>query len=82
MNCERCEKPIPPERLEAKPDATMCVTCLMAEGDEPMIQGHMVYSHKTAGEIQLVSRAQLDDINRLDPRGYFKGKEEREKDED
>lgn len=25
--CERCGKPIPPERLEVKPDATLCVTC-------------------------------------------------------
>ncbi|NUQ36947.1 MAG: TraR/DksA C4-type zinc finger protein [Caldilineales bacterium] len=25
--CERCGKPIPPERLEVRPDATMCVTC-------------------------------------------------------
>ena len=25
--CERCGKPIEPERLEVKPDATMCVTC-------------------------------------------------------
>lgn len=25
--CERCGKPIPPERLEVKPDATMCVSC-------------------------------------------------------
>ncbi len=25
--CERCGKPIPSERLEVKPDATMCITC-------------------------------------------------------
>jgi len=25
--CERCEQPISPERLEVKPDATLCVTC-------------------------------------------------------
>ena len=25
--CERCGKPIPPERLEVKPEATLCVTC-------------------------------------------------------
>lgn len=25
--CQRCGKPIEPERLEVKPDATMCVTC-------------------------------------------------------
>ncbi len=25
--CERCGKPIEPERLEAKPDATLCIEC-------------------------------------------------------
>lgn len=25
--CERCGKPISPERLEVKPEATLCVTC-------------------------------------------------------
>jgi DnaK suppressor protein len=25
--CDRCGKPIEPERLEIKPDATLCVTC-------------------------------------------------------
>ncbi len=25
--CERCGKEIPPERLEIRPDATLCVTC-------------------------------------------------------
>ncbi len=25
--CERCGQPIPPERLEVKPDATLCVQC-------------------------------------------------------
>ncbi|GAB4556912.1 MAG: hypothetical protein Kow0047_00820 [Anaerolineae bacterium] len=25
--CERCGKQIPPERLEVKPDATLCVEC-------------------------------------------------------
>ena len=25
--CENCGKPIPPERLDARPYATLCVTC-------------------------------------------------------
>ncbi|RME86262.1 MAG: TraR/DksA family transcriptional regulator [Caldilineae bacterium] len=25
--CERCGQPIPPERLDVKPDATLCVKC-------------------------------------------------------
>jgi len=27
--CERCGKPIPPERLTARPDARTCVVCAM-----------------------------------------------------
>lgn len=38
--CERCGKPIPEERLEVRPDATMCVTC---QGEfERMIKRGMV----------------------------------------
>jgi DnaK suppressor protein len=25
--CDDCGKPIPPERLEAKPQATLCIEC-------------------------------------------------------
>lgn len=72
MNCVVCDKPIPPERLEALPGATKCVPCVIKGGDVPAKVGHMVYNHKTAGEIEIVSRAQLEEINRMDPRGYYK----------
>lgn len=29
--CDRCGKPIPPERLEAVPETTLCVTCSAGE---------------------------------------------------
>lgn len=39
--CERCGKPIPPERLEVKPEATMCVTC-QAEVERLLKRGLVV----------------------------------------
>lgn len=74
MNCLKCDKPIPPERLEAMPDASMCVPCLMSEGDVPVPKGRMVYSHKTAGEIEILPAQLYERINELDPRGYFKNR--------
>ena len=31
-SCDRCEGEIPPRRLEAMPDSTLCVQCAAAEG--------------------------------------------------
>lgn len=73
VNCVRCSKEIPPERLEAMPEATMCVPCLVAEGDVPQVKGRMCFDHKTAGEIQILSPKLYERLNDLDPRGYYKG---------
>lgn len=70
MNCEFCEKPIPEERLEAKPDATSCVPCLVKNGDVDLKKGRMVFNHKTAGEIEILSSKRFEEVNSLDPRGY------------
>jgi len=72
MNCTMCDKPIPPERLEAMPHATKCVPCVIKDGDVPHKVGRMVYNHKTAGEIEIVDSTTLAELNRLDPRGYNK----------
>ena len=82
MNCNVCNKPIPPERLEAMPSATKCVPCLVKEGDVPTKVGHMVYNHKTAGEIEILDKNTLAEINRLDPRGYNKTTITKEEDDD
>jgi RNA polymerase-binding transcription factor DksA len=34
--CERCSQPIPAERLEAVPDATLCLRC---KGHEEQMRG-------------------------------------------
>ena len=74
MNCIHCDKPIPPERLEAIPNATMCVPCLVADGDVPVPKGRMVFSHKTAGEIEIVPAKLYERLNDMDPRGYYKSR--------
>jgi hypothetical protein len=82
--CQNCNKQIPFERLEAKPDAKLCVPCVVETGAEPEYMGVMVFSCKTAGEVSLVNRSQYEEINRLDPRGYkrhIKKDEEDEKDD-
>jgi len=37
--CEECGQPIPKKRLEAVPDATLCVDCLELRGDVPRYLG-------------------------------------------
>lgn len=83
MNCVRCDKPIPPERLEALPDATMCVPCLVAEGDVPTVRGRMVFDHKTAPDMQIMPAKLYERLNDMDPRGYYKSRTTQDsKDED
>lgn len=72
MNCEFCDKPVPPERLEANPSATACVKCLLKNGDVPMKKGRMRFDCKTNGEIDIMDEKTLEEINHLDPRGYKK----------
>jgi hypothetical protein len=68
--CSECGEPIPKARLEAMPNTTLCVPCKVALGDEPPKLGHMVFNHKTGGVCEIVSPQTLNEINRLDRRGY------------
>jgi hypothetical protein len=52
-DCITCLKPLSKERLKAMPDAVQCVQCVSLAGDEPRIRGRMVWSHKTAPEIEI-----------------------------
>jgi hypothetical protein len=47
MNCTRCGKRIPPERL-ALVNTTHCVAC----SDTPAYKGMLSFSHKTGGSVQ------------------------------
>ncbi len=59
MNCAGCHQPIPTERLEAIPGVTHCVKCLSAGGDVRRVRGVVVYDHKTAGALQVLTSEQL-----------------------
>ena len=41
--CTECYEPIPAIRLQAKPDATMCVKCLERNGDVFLVKRHDEY---------------------------------------
>lgn len=81
MNCTLCDKPLPPERLEALPNTTKCVSCVVKNGDVPHKVGRMSYAHKTAGEIDIMDAGMLAEINRIDPRGYNKKSLKRDNDD-
>ena len=45
---------------------TICTTC----STEDKVSCHTIYPHKTGGYIQVVSKEQSENLNRLDRRGY------------
>lgn len=52
MQCEKCGKEIPKERLEIFPDTKYCVNCV--DDTLPQYKCYMVYSHKTAPQISII----------------------------
>jgi len=65
MNCSRCKNPIPQERLDVVPDATMCVSCLKKAGDVPTKKGRLVFDHKTGGQLEVLSPKQFEAMQDL-----------------
>ena len=63
MNCSRCSKDIPRQRIDM--GYTICTTC----STEEKVSCHTIYPHKTGGYIQVVSKEQSERMNRLDRRG-------------
>ena len=63
MNCSRCSKDIPRQRVEL--GYTICTDC----STEDKVSCHTIYPHKTGGYIQVVSKEQSENLNRLDRRG-------------
>lgn len=60
--CLRCGSPIDPLRLELLPNADTCVKC---SGEVKKV-GIMAFSHKTGGEVNVMTQEQFEDIKRLD----------------
>ena len=63
MKCSRCSKDIPRQRIDM--GYTICTTC----STEDKVSCHTIYPHKTGGYIQVVSKEQSANLNRLDRRG-------------
>jgi len=63
IECSMCSKEMPPGRLEM--GYTICTDC----STEEKVSCHTIYPHKTGGYIQVVSKEQSDNLNRLDRRG-------------
>ena len=63
MNCSRCNVKVPQGRVDM--GYTICTTC----STEDKVSCHTIYPHKTGGYIQVVSKEQSENLNRLDRRG-------------
>ena len=63
MNCSRCNNEVPKGRIDM--GYTICVKC----STEDKVSCHTIYPHKTGGYIQVVSKEQSKNLNRLDRRG-------------
>ena len=63
MNCSRCNTKVPQGRIDM--GYTICVNC----STEEKVSCHTIYPHKTGGYIQVVSKEQSANLNRLDRRG-------------
>ena len=63
MNCSLCDIDVPQERIDE--GYTICTNC----STEEKVSCHTIYPHKTGGYIQVVSKEQSANLNRLDRRG-------------
>ena len=63
MNCSRCNVEVPQQRIDM--GYTICTKC----STEEKVSCHTIYPHKTGGYIQVVSKEQSENLNRLDRRG-------------
>jgi len=63
MNCSRCNTKVPQGRIDM--GYTICTNC----STEDKVSCHTIYPHKTGGYIQVVSKEESENLNRLDRRG-------------
>ena len=63
IQCSMCSNEMPSQRLQM--GYTICTTC----STEEKVSCHTIYPHKTGGYIQVVSKEQSANLNRLDRRG-------------
>ena len=63
LKCSMCNTSMPSGRMEM--GYTQCMKC----STEEKVSCHTIYPHKTGGYIQVVSKEQSENLNRLDRRG-------------
>ena len=63
IQCSMCSNEMPSQRLDM--GYTICTKC----STEEKVSCHTIYTHKTGGYIQVVSKEQSANLNRLDRRG-------------
>jgi len=49
--CSICTEPIPPARLKAMPTTSMCVSCVEATGDVPLLKRHDDYIGRQGDDV-------------------------------
>ena len=73
MNCKFCRNVIGEGRLSL--GFICCIECAnKGLGQQPKYVGALIYSHKPAGEIQIMSQAAFKDFRRLNPIGRYAGR--------
>ena len=63
IQCSMCGDEMPSARLDM--GYTICTNC----STEEKVSCHTIYPHKTGGYIQVVSKSESENLNRLDRRG-------------
>lgn len=75
MICISCYSDIEEARLEALPDTNVCSCCAhKGAGQKPKVKGVMVFGHKTAGAIQVISPESFKEWKKYNPYGRYTGR--------
>jgi hypothetical protein len=74
MTCANCHSSIEQERISILPNTKVCSSCAQQYIKLKPKKGIMIYGHKTAGEMQVVSVENFRDYRRLNPYGRHTGR--------
>lgn len=74
MTCANCYSTIEQDRLDILPNTKVCASCANQYIKLKPRKGIMIYGHKTAGEMQVVSIENFRDYRRLNPYGRHTGR--------
>ena len=74
MLCYNCNDAIEQDRLDIVPDTQVCSLCARQYKNVPRPRGIMIYGHKTAGEMQIVSHDNFREYRRHNPYGRHTGR--------